>query len=981
VSSPPQGAQVGLNGGAAVGSSSTGGGITATPAGAPRDAAATAQPRTVEETDLYRVEGDRLYYLNGYRGLMVFDISNVDQPKLIGRSAIFGQPVEMIVRNGVATIVVADWYGRMDDGSPFHGSIVRGLDASDPTHIRVLGEAKLGGWVRDTRVVGDVIYAVSEQIDYWYYGWYRDGDTVGVSNNTGPAIIVSSVSFANGVISPGDTFKTPGWGGVFNVTPNSIMFAHSVQPPGTSQYPYPTPSQMALDYIDISDPGGKIVPRGELVFDGTLASYGTDNGRWNLDFADGKTAHVLGCGGSYCGSGGAYLLTTADFTNPDAPAVASTLTIAGNGWTPAARFDAGRMYLAPGDGYYGYGSNSSTPIQVYDIADPKAPKLAGQTTVPGSVWNFTPSGNRLFCLGNDAYDPYTGGYGSKISLRYLDVTDAASPVLLGTSTFGEGWAWTPAAGTFKAFTKSDTEGLVVLPFSGWSPQYDKYNNGLQLIEFTPTSMSTSGTANTKGWVERGIFAKGRLLSLSDLALSVVDYSVHASPKVVAELTLARNVIDAKPFGDSIAQLSSDWWYGNDQEHSELRVLPIAQAEENVSGLATAEIPINGVNARVFHNGSLSYVVSSVRHQITCPPSYGGGVTSGGVGPSSPPPTCYAWTQEVQVVDMSSGQATLRGKIALPDLGANWYNYYGYGGFYGCYVSDWYYGSDVTQVGGDVLAFRRWMPQYWPDGNYADALSSLWVVDIANPDSPQIASTVITQDRDGWWGNMMAIGGQLYTTHYEWFNRPLNTFDQSTYSVRYYLDRIDLTDRRHPVVGAKINVPGILVGGSESDPSLIYTIDYRWYSDFSRGANEFDVLKIQNDRAYLQSRLEIPGYVGSTFVRGDKAYMSVEHYVDDQYTRPTVQLYQLNLKNPGAVVVNVSQAQKGWGWLLGVEGDRALVTSGWGGDGIDIYKLSDGAPVFDQFSRTLGWGTSSMARQGDQIFLASGHWGVQTINLK
>jgi hypothetical protein len=58
-----------------------------------------------------------------------------------------------------------------------------------------------------------------------------------------------------------------------------------------------------------------------------------------------------------------------------------------------------------------------------------------------------------------------------------------------------------------------------------------------------------------------------------------------------------------------------------------------------------------------------------------------------------------------------------------------------------------------------------------------------------------------------------------------------------------------------------------------------------------------------------------------------------------------------------------------------------VTSGWGGDGIDIYKLSDGAPVFDQFSRTLGWGTSSMARQGDQIFLASGHWGVQTINLK
>ena len=37
----------------------------------------------------------------------------------------------------------------------------------------MLGEAKLGGWVRDDRVVGDVLYAVSE--DYgWVYGWGDD---------------------------------------------------------------------------------------------------------------------------------------------------------------------------------------------------------------------------------------------------------------------------------------------------------------------------------------------------------------------------------------------------------------------------------------------------------------------------------------------------------------------------------------------------------------------------------------------------------------------------------------------------------------------------------------------------------------------------------------------------------------------------------------------------------------------------------------
>ena len=42
--------------------------------------ASAAPTRTVQETDLYAVEGNRLYYLNSYRGLMVFDITNPDAP-------------------------------------------------------------------------------------------------------------------------------------------------------------------------------------------------------------------------------------------------------------------------------------------------------------------------------------------------------------------------------------------------------------------------------------------------------------------------------------------------------------------------------------------------------------------------------------------------------------------------------------------------------------------------------------------------------------------------------------------------------------------------------------------------------------------------------------------------------------------------------------------------------------------------------------
>jgi hypothetical protein len=65
----------------------------------------------------------------------------------------------------------------------------------------------------------------------------------------------------------------------------------------------------------------------------------------------------------------------------------------------------------------------------------------------------------------------------------------------------------------------------------------------------------------------------------------------------------------------------------------------------------------------------------------------------------------------------------------------------------------------------------------------------------------------------------------------------------------------------------------------------------------------------------------------------------------------------------------------------VTGDRALVTSGWSGEAIDIYQLRAGAaPRFEQTVRTHGWGVNSVSRQGPTLFLSTGYWGVQKIAL-
>jgi hypothetical protein len=197
-------------------------------------------------------------------------------------------------------------------------------------------------------------------------------------------------------------------------------------------------------------------------------------------------------------------------------------------------------------------------------------------------------------------------------------------------------------------------------------------------------------------------------------------------------------------------------------------------------------------------------------------------------------------------------------------------------------------------------------------------------------------------------------------------------------VRYYADRVDLSDRAHPKVGAKINVPGLLVGGSATDPSLIYTIDYDWADEIA--INTFDVVRLNGSSAKLVSKTNIAGYVGATFVSGNTAYLSAQIY-DSNYENATTYLHALDLSDPTAPHDLQTTGKHGWGWLLGLAGDRAILQSGWGSSGVDIYQLQDGAaPTYDRFVRTLGWGINTLARQADTIYLTTGYWGVQAINL-
>ncbi len=530
-----------------------------------------------------------------------------------------------------------------------------------------------------------------------------------------------------------------------------------------------------------------------------------------------------------------------------------------------------------------------------------------------------------------------------------------------------------------------TRGLVVLPFSGWDAASAAYDNGVQLIEFTPTSIATAGAAHTTGWVERGIFVNNRIVSLSDLALSVVDYSNPLAPKVTAQLTLARSVVTAQPDGSTVAEVSSDWW-DNDVTHSDVRVLPLADADESRDESAAptrrspASTPASSRTATSTTSSRPSRSVLPGRRAVL---------------PTKSQPQCSGWQQQVQVVDLSGGGAKLRGKVALPiDPNGGRVGW----GWYGCYAYDWFNGADVVQVNGSTLAFRRWDPASGADGPERQVGRRVErslrgrPVESRRP-GPRVVRHHERPDRlvgQHARRRKHALHVALRVDH----RRPRHQGrpgDQARRRCRRAnagaADRALLPGPhrpqrpgKHPRIGSRINVPGALVGGSPSDPSILYTIDYGWDTAVTR--DFLDVVKVSGDLAYLQSKTPLDGYVGNVIVRGTTAYMTSQVYPDKlEPGRPQMELHQIDLSNPRVPVDRVASGPGGWGWLLDVQGDRAMVTSGWGEDGLDIYRLSASArPVYDQFVRTRGWSINSLSRQGNQIFLSSGYWGVQAVTL-
>lgn len=164
------------------GSGSTKGGENGAPVSAPTTQGTLVpggRVADVQEADVYKVVGNKLFLLNTYKGFLVYDISNTQAPVRLGRLPVYGYPVEMFVENNTVYALLSDvlYLSKVEGQLQFqrrNSSQIVTIDISDPANPKLLQAQDLPGQLREgvSRKIENTIYVVSYQPSgYWFWGW------------------------------------------------------------------------------------------------------------------------------------------------------------------------------------------------------------------------------------------------------------------------------------------------------------------------------------------------------------------------------------------------------------------------------------------------------------------------------------------------------------------------------------------------------------------------------------------------------------------------------------------------------------------------------------------------------------------------------------------------------------------------------------------------------------------------------------------
>lgn len=958
--------------------------------------------RAVEEADIIKQEGNRLYALSRYGGLAVVDITDPDHMQLLGRKRTDGMPFEMYVRNGRAYVMLNDFghYVRNNGGAYgrwVQSSEIVALDVANPAQISELTHFDVPGSIADSRLVGDALYLVTHEDGYCW------------SCNARPSTMVTSFNVAGAALAKVDQLAYSAPDKTYSAWKRSVSATNErlyIAGPEWSWTPNASNASSIIQVVDITNPSGKLAKGADIAVAGQI------NSRWQMDEYGGVLRVVSQYGNGWRSPSGSINPQVQTFTIQSSstftPLGRTELVLPKPETLQSVRFDGARGYAIT--------SERRDPLFTIDLSDPAKPKQAGQLEMPGWVFYMEPKGDRLVGFG---YADATAAGGLAVSL--FDVADLTKPSMIKRVGFGSGW------GSFaedqdrihKSVRVLDDQGLVLVPFAS----YGRWQNnncttpqsGIQIIDYSHDNLALRGVAPQHGMPRRAFVANNRLLAVSDRNVTSFDIALHDAPVKKGELDLSNPAYRLVETGSHVASITNDWWTGEVL----FSMTPKANADDaavtgKVSLASLADVDQSfcsggsnawaaWYNARLFANGNYVYVTVPVY-------TYAANKRGGKV--------------VVAAIDVSNAASpTLVSKtdIALTEHGTTRNGYYGGwygGGFWDGYAYYSYWGGSngslvgsgqgLVQLGAKLAYLEVDYEPYEIDlgggkKRYDQKVHrKLHVVDFTAPTRPVVHAGIDLGESYGA-APLHLNNGMVLTSR--WIRSTKNAE-----KVRFFADRVDISGSA-PVRLPSLNTPGSLLLADDVSGRFV-TTDYAatrstvrdwqdcqrisWRAQFDYDTKQCTVMSrtfklsdVSDTHVSLRQTFDPPSQnIGGVQIADDRVYVTRYKRYDyssyapsssGEYREPKVLedggLWAIGGVRGGQLSI-VSQMIGDAEWPLAAQGTKiALYTQG----GLAIYDTQTPTPKLLNETNLRGWGYGSHVLLGDDRAICSlGEWGLQTI---
>jgi hypothetical protein len=1011
------------------------GGSTSAPT-ADRAGAPSGRVADVQEADIYKLVGTRLYYFNTYRGFIVYDVADPAKPVLVSRLPVYGYPIEMYVEGNVVyallreSLYLTQASGKLQFQRHNVSQLVS-IDVSDVAKPKVLKTLDIIGNLREgvSRKIDKTIYVVSEQYQGYYWGWPTADQTneaqawvysYDVSDPVNPRQVGQLnifkgngevVADANGNVTSQRWFS----GVAISATSNALMVVEhwSDSRSDSTSCGWSWSEESVVSVIDVSDPTGVIRRHTHFETDGTLddqfkMTYRYDDATARGTFFGIFFKQAWSCTG---GSVTTNRLESWDITDGDQPKLVGSLAFGKPG--EAVR---GSAYDLSRNVAYAITARQIDPLYAIDIANPAAPRVLSEIDgLSGSVSVFRTVAGGQFLLGvgqdtssscNGPQDGDPNWLNTRMALSVIDVRDLSRIRLAQrgcVSIKGAGWSWSSInwnldqAHKMLGMYQDGDVNILTVPVSyytqdtldvGWWYHW-KTAVGILTWDLSryddtkppeqQTVVQNYGTfVHPEGEVRRSVLFRHpstnerTMINISDTHLSVAGIGDLANPRLQSVVEIAPPTNEVYAFGTHVVERIDQGGYWSPNGVAEFRVKQSGGPIDDKAPVATFKIGQAGAVYR--YKQSLV-----VMRQLVDPT---------GATPAS---------TEAVVVDLADPvKPRIASRLTVPFQSYRYYGFYCGMDFWGGY---WFGGGAHNIATADGLVEVGYRSRY-ENGQYTWN-QKLAFLDLRDINAPKVAELDLpTEQQWGGWYSLVADPAQtngFYLARRDYLGEvKMGTATFSRY--KYFAQRYE-TATGAPVAGGSINLPGPLARTWIDDGAARWfmTSDNTYrvleYPDRSEwhGDTRLNLLRQRSDVAELTASrtfedMNLSSFVidaGRMYVSGQNLYYWASYPARMAANPPTWESTSDRLMifdvGAGRLASLYDQPTRTYGvQLMGMHQGRLFVSLP--GDGVLAANVSDPArPQGVTFLRTLGWG-SGIEFSGNDAYVASGNFGVFHLDL-